>query len=183
MAAPAGVSDEVRYRARMERRQLTLFLGGAGAATVDEIRRRVDPIQAGLIAAHVTLARDEEVADADPTRAAALPLVTLTLGPPVVVDGGAYLPVVDGLDLFVALRRAILPAPVRHLTPHVTLAHPRNRCSPAALAGLAAERFPTRFELGTVAAIAQAPGQPWRVTARYRLGQLPSSSSGAGADS
>lgn len=45
------------------RRQLTLFVAGGVAADIDNVRQRVDPVQFGLIAAHVTLCREDELAE------------------------------------------------------------------------------------------------------------------------
>jgi hypothetical protein len=45
------------------RRQLTLFLSGERAAAVEAVRRVVDPVQYRRIPAHVTLCREEELAE------------------------------------------------------------------------------------------------------------------------
>lgn len=44
------------------RQQLTLFVPEPAARHVDSVRAIVDPVQAGLIASHVTLRRESELA-------------------------------------------------------------------------------------------------------------------------
>jgi 2'-5' RNA ligase len=116
------------------RRQLTLFVPRPAAAEFEATRCRLDPIQAELIRAHVTLCREDELADLTAERlwsrlAAAAPgPLLLGFGPAQRFHGhGILLPCVAGDAAFHALRLALLgPEPPRRLEPHITLAHPRN---------------------------------------------------------
>lgn len=65
------------------RRQLTLFVPEPRRAHLDALRQTLDPVQASLIGAHVTLCREDEIQDLDPVvmvrRVAAWPHGPLTL--------------------------------------------------------------------------------------------------------
>lgn len=97
-------------------------------------RRLLDPLQADLICAHVTLCREDELAELDPAllrarlAAPAARCLTLQFGQPKTFAGhGVLLPCVAGDEEFSALRRWVLDSPdVRRAEPHLTLAHPRN---------------------------------------------------------
>ena len=157
---------------RVVRRQLTLFVSEPERTPLDALRARADPVQHALIAAHVTLVRDEDVADWDVVRARLarlepLPL-ELELGPPVELEGGALALAARGpCAAFEALRAAFLagqPGAARAQTPHLTLLHPRNRAhwglTPAEVRALP---LPTRVTLAAPVLIEQEPGQAWRV--------------------
>ncbi len=154
------------------RRQLTLFVPRAEASIIEAVRRRVDPVQFGLIAAHVTLCRDDEVADLTVTelrrrldRAALAPL-TLVFGEPAgFADHGMLLPCNAGAAEFHQLRAAVLDsATVPKQTAHITLAHPRNPRADANTAAAytsLAERMEICF--ADVSLIEQRDGGAWVV--------------------
>lgn len=132
------------------RSQLTLFVPDPAARAVEAVRARLDPVQAGLIAAHVTLCREDELAGLDidtlqeRLRHFGAGALTLRFGPPQPFDGhGLLLPCTEGQPLFQALRCGVLgSASARPHGAHLTLAHPRNppRADPSArdaAAGLA----------------------------------------------
>lgn len=159
------------------RRQLTLFVPSPIAAEVEAIRRRLDPVQHALIAAHVTLCREDEFDDGDVAafgrRAAAAPPITLGFGVPERFDGhGVLLRCCEGADAFVALRRAILGrADVRPHGAHVTLAHPRNPVASGNTdAALGAVPTSIRCAFAAVCLIEQVDRLPWQVVAAYGLG-------------
>jgi len=154
------------------RRQLTLFVPHGAAPEIDGVRQRVDPVQRGLIAAHVTLCREDELADLCVlelsrriTRAAPAPL-TLVFGPPVRFGGhGMLLPCIDGAAAFHGLRRTILgKTDIRTPEAHLTLAHPRNPLAPENVA-TAYAALPARIEIrfAEVALIEQRAAEPWVV--------------------
>lgn len=143
------------------------------AAAVEDVRRAADPAQHALIAAHVTLAREDELArlDADELYrrllAPRLPLV-LHFGPAERFDGhGLWLPCVRGEEAFHALRAALL-GPVRRHRPHLTLAHPRNPKAPGNSL-TTAHRLPVPLPLTFrhLALIEQRDGAPWMQLASY----------------
>lgn len=140
---------------------------------LEAVRRVVDPVQAGLIAAHVTLCREDELASVDDAElaqrlaASTAPPLALTFGPAERFDGhGLLLPCIAGESAFRELREQVLGiAPVRRQVPHLTLAHPRNPMAPGnslehALAALAA---PLAITFTTVTLIEQVDRQPWRI--------------------
>jgi hypothetical protein len=153
------------------RRQLTLFVPPVDAGLLERVRAQVDPVQFRLIAAHVTLCREDEIVGLDEgglanrledtTRA---PL-TLVFGHPVAVDGhGLLLPCIDGASAFATLRAGVLRSgTARDAAAHITLAHPRNPRSianaPATYAHLPARMTVT---FAAVSLIEQHGTDPWR---------------------
>lgn len=161
------------------RHQLTLFVPEPQGPAIDALRRTLDPVQASLIAAHVTLCRDDEF-DIDEAadlldRAERWPggPLCLAFGPPRRFQGhGILLPCIRGSDGFHQLRQWVLQdTDVQRHEAHLTLAHPRNprsagnddnaRC--AGPVGLVVS-FPQ------VAAIEQHEGGPWQVRRLTSLG-------------
>jgi 2'-5' RNA ligase superfamily len=161
------------------RAQLTLFVPAAGAGPIEAVRRMLDPVQFGLIAAHVTLCREDELVGlplAQWQQRLALPAaqpLTLTFGAPKAFGThGVLLPCVDGEVAFQALRRCVLGSDaIRHQAPHITLAHPRNpkaaaNSVAAAAAGLGVH---TVICFSTVSVIEQQGSAPWQVRAHVAL--------------
>lgn len=152
------------------RRQLTLFVPHGVAADIDAVRQRVDPVQFGLIAAHVTLCREDELVDLPVAvlrgRLARAGPLTLVFGLPVRFgDHGMLLPCIDGAVGFHQLRVAALATTaIRPHAAHVTLAHPRNPRAPENVDATFAS-LPPRFEItfAAVALIEQRSVQPWVV--------------------
>ncbi len=159
----------------MIRRQLTLFVPPEASAAIEAVRRDADPVQHALIAAHVTLAREDELAalDADEIgrRLTASPSLVLRFGLVERFDGhGLWLPCVGGEDAFHALRDHLL-GPSRRHRPHLTLAHPRNPQAPGnALATAHGLPVPLAIAFPRVARIEQRDGAPWVRLADYALG-------------
>lgn len=118
----------------MSRDQLTLFVEPPERGPLDELRARLDPVQHDLIAAHVTLCREDELAGLSDELIAQRLMnwrggeLRLTFGRAEVFQGhGILLPCVNGANQFHELRQQILDRrDVRHAEPHLTLAHPRN---------------------------------------------------------
>ncbi len=164
------------------RTQLSLFVPTSAAATLEAVRRLVDPVQAALIPAHVTLCRVADLTDITPSllqaRLATESTAPLTLHFGAAVRSEAHgllLPCVAGADAFTTLRRVVLgPDAARAGTPHLTLAHPRNPRAPGN--DVAATRvIPTPLEISfcEVQWIEQdTPGQPWRIRHTYPLGRV-----------
>jgi len=160
------------------RRQLTLFVAGRAAADIDDVRQRVDPVQFGLIAAHVTLCREDELAELSErelarrlAQAAPAPL-TLVFGPPTRFgDHGMMLPCLDGAEAFHTLRQTVLgTTDIRAHEAHLTLAHPRNPRAPANIAAsYAALQTGLTVTFIAVALIEQRHAHPWVVRATVPL--------------
>jgi hypothetical protein len=164
------------------RTQLSLFVPLPAAATLEAVRRLVDPVQAALIPAHVTLCREADMTGATSTllqtRLATESTAQLTLHFGAAVRSEAHgllLPCVAGAAAFTALRRVVLgPEAARVESPHLTLAHPRNPRAPGNDID-ATRLIPTPLEIsfGEIHWIEQAtPGQPWRIRHTYPLGRV-----------
>jgi hypothetical protein len=178
------------------RRQLTLFVPAAEAAALDAARALLDPVQHGLIAAHVTLCREDELAGHAPeallARVACFPgpaSLRMQFDPAQRLGGhGWWRPAVEGAEGFERLRRWILGPPTDNDTdngtgarkpiPHLTLAHPRNPRAPGNPERLpgpdaalhAAMAGPLALDFTVVSLIEQHGHGPWRTLATAALG-------------
>jgi 2'-5' RNA ligase len=161
----------------MIRRQLTMFVPEPVASAIESVRRVLDPIQSSLIAAHVTLCREDELLNLNAIRRRlqqSMPAaITLRFGAPQVFMGhGILLECAAGLDAFRALRMQVLESDaVRDQAPHITLAHPRNPQAPRSSLQAATE-LSAGLEIifGEVALIEQHGKERWTVLDRYPLG-------------
>lgn len=161
------------------RHQLTLFVAEPLAAKINTLREKLDPVQAGLIAAHVTLCREDEIDGLSDhliwERVAAFeePALVLKFGAPERFQGhGVLLPCVEGANEFARLRSKILDADnPRNHSPHLTLAHPRN---PRSLLNTdeCLSEFPPgiTIDFATVSLIRQEGTAAWTCLAARRLG-------------
>ena len=162
--------------AAMKRRQLTLFVPDAWAASLERVRSVLDPVQHGLIAAHVTLCREDELAGVDASsldeRLPGAGALTLGFGPAQRFAGhGVLRPCIAGTGAFEALRqRALGRADLRTAQAHLTLAHPRNPRAPGNVdARLAESAAPLQLRFDEVAWIEQDGDAPWAVLRRWAL--------------
>lgn len=154
------------------RRQLSLFVPSPWRETLDALRADLDPFQAALIAAHVTLCREDEFAEQDEDAILARlqtwesgPLRLEFAAPRRFLGHGVLLPCCGGLDRFHGLRCWLLQdVNARRHEPHLTLAHPRNPRAPrntdAALA--ACPRY-FGITFPSVTLIEQNWDAPWQV--------------------
>lgn len=160
------------------RHQLTLFVPAGAEPRLEPLRQQADPVQFALIAAHVTLCREDEIAELTwsvvcDRLARAAPL-TLTFGPAQRFGGhGILLPCLEGAAAFQALRvQALGTSAIREPEAHLTVAHPRNPRAPgnedALLGALAA---PLTIAFREVALIEQRGARPWVVRETVRLAE------------
>lgn len=161
------------------RLQLTLFVPRPWAARLDALRLRLDPVQASLIAAHVTLCREDEIERLDRwslfSRVQQWPQgpLALSFGPPQRFQGhGLLLPCEQGGGRFQQLRQWLLLDPdARPHGAHLTLAHPRNPRAPGNTeAALASCPQGLQLQFGSVALIEQVGAEPWRLVQACSLG-------------
>lgn len=156
------------------RRQATLFFNDPPTALA-WCRQIYNPVQAALIRTHVTLCREDDVVDwtAFEKRVASLGQLELRMefGRPIRRGDLVLLPVADGVEEFVALRRALLFDGVyepRPLDPHVTIIHPRNgTCTDAAFAEIEHLLCPFQWTFSEISLIQQHNGGQWNTLARY----------------
>lgn len=147
------------------RRQASLYLNNA--PHIEFVRTRFNPAQAKLIPAHVTLIREDEVADWDELHQRLKDLgdieLALQFGVPKREANLVYLPVVGGTDKFDKLRAALLRATTRRKqNPHLTLIHPRNGiCTDAIFEEILAAVSAFQATFTTASLIEQTDGGPW----------------------
>ena len=158
--------------------QLSLYVPQSVSAPLEAVRQLLDPIQADLIPAHVTLCREDELTTLGPTAlqsrlaAAEATPITLCFGRPEPFhEHGVLLPCIAGEAEFQALRRWVLGREmVRYQAPHITLAHPRNPKSPnnnASNAGMLPSKLTITFASARL--IQQEGSWPWQVLEQYVL--------------
>ena len=161
------------------RDQLSLFLSGPGANAVNACRAVLDPVQAHLIPAHVTVCREDELGEllslgAEDLRARLQGCASLTLsfGPPERFGGhGVLLPCTGGQTQLDDLRRRLLRRDeVRAQPAHITLAHPRNPRAPGNADELPAPVQAAPWTLSDLRWIRQVDGGVWATVARFSLG-------------
>lgn len=154
------------------RRQATLFLSHVPA--IEHLRRTFDPRQSALIAAHVTLCREDEVVSWDLVRSRleSVPsAVTLSFGEPVRDGHLVLLPGIDRDGSFRDLRRFLLDCgEVRDHEPHITLIHPRNaECDDAAWETIRADIKSFSYTFREASLIIQQDGGVWRTLENFPL--------------
>lgn len=158
---------------RATRRQLSLFLPEAQRSLVEPVRQRLDPIQHGLIPAHVTLCRHDELPELRQLIRQLERLepfsITLKFGAPQELpDGCVLLRPSLGAEEFQALRRRILGNEARAYGAHLTLLHPRNATGAIPdLAGISRELADLVVPFDTLSLIEQYGHDPWRVKRAY----------------
>jgi len=164
------------------RRQLSLFVPVAEGAQLEKVRHELDPVQAALIPAHVTLCREDEIDQLSVSeikarlqRSAAKPL-TLSFGSPVIFQGhGLLLPCVAGEREFHELRTHLLgTTAIRRHAPHITLAHPRNPASTnRTLSDVIGLPYTLSYRFVAITSIEQVGGANWRVLREFMLTSRP----------
>ena len=154
------------------RRQATLFL--RNVPTIEASRQTFNPKQAGLISAHVTLCREDEVRDWDRVAArlkSRPPVVTLEFGLPNRDRDLVFIPGNDKSGSFRFLREYLLETKqVRDHKPHITLIHPRNgECSDTAWETLRTKIKPFEYTFNEVSFILQKDGGAWQILQTFSL--------------
>ena len=154
------------------RRQATLFLRRVPA--IETIRRTLNPRQAELISAHVTLCREDEVTNWD-TLAERLKdvhfSVKLEFGSPIRDGNLVFLPGVDIEESFFDLRqKLLLSGSLRDHKPHLTLIHPRNGlCTDDSWATIQTSIEPFAYTFNEVSFIIQKDGGVWQTIRNFPL--------------
>lgn len=158
------------------RKQLSMYVPPEAAKEIEEVRRVLDPIQHGVIPAHITLCREDELADLSAIQQrldkVALPPLRLRFGKPESFSGhGVLLHCVGGEDAFIALREYLLDSKtIRAQHPHITLAHPRNpKAAGNSMSHASCLRENIAITFATISLIEQEGNQPWRVLSKHAL--------------
>lgn len=162
-----------------KRIQLTLFVPENISATIEEIRRRYNPVQYNLIAAHVTLCREDELIDLEQVQhnldQPGLSAITIRLGKPVRFDEGKGLliPALEENTSFRELRKAVLNGIIKepgNHQPHITLMHPRNSsCTEEIMENICQAALPASVTFDHISLIEQVNGGPWKLIRKYPL--------------
>jgi hypothetical protein len=176
---PHDAPDADRPHQPGTRRQLTLFVAEPWRARLQTLRQALDPVQASLIDAHVTLCREDEIVHLDRlalfgrVETWAQGPIRLGFGPARLFGGhGVLLPCEQGTASFQALRRWMLQdTSAREHHAHLTLAHPRNpRAAGHTEAAVAACPQALELEFSTVSLIEQRGSAPWTILQASALG-------------
>ena len=164
------------------RLQLTLFVDEKHSVAIESIRQKFNPQQYGLIKAHVTLCREDEI---EPIEAVlynltqqALPKISISFGRAIrFSDGnGVLLPANDNLHSFRTLRsqviHGIIEAPRNH-EPHITLMHPRNStCTDDIFQQISKVILPAVITFEKISLIEQIGQEPWKIIQEFDLNVL-----------
>lgn len=160
------------------RLQMTLFVD-EGREFFESVRIRYNPVQQALIAAHITLCREDELLFlpkvVDNIRGLRPQPLTVTLGPPErFAEGrGLFLPGVGKNDGFHQLRMELLKGVMvnpRYQHPHITLIHPRNGlCTTAIFEELKQYTFPAKLQFQRISLICQQGEQAWQLLEEFHL--------------
>ncbi|HSS50742.1 MAG TPA: 2'-5' RNA ligase family protein [Thermoanaerobaculia bacterium] len=143
---------------------------------MESLRSRFNPVQFSLIRSHVTLCRENEVEDWEAFSfrlARSGPFnVSLAFDRPVREGNLVYLPAVESVDSFDALRYVLLGnggSRPRKQPAHITLIHPRNgACTDAVFGEILSQFVPFSTTFDTVTLIEQTEGGRWRDIATFR---------------
>jgi 2'-5' RNA ligase len=160
------------------RQQLTLFVS-PGNDVIETIRATLNPVQHSLIAAHVTLCREDEI---DPIEHVIENIRTVRHEVPLCItfnpilrfnNGNGVLMPAEHSDQFQLLRRSVLKGiqnNPRHHDPHITLMHPRNStCTDTIFSQLKTYTLPDRLYFDTISLIEQRNGGKWIVADQFKF--------------
>ena len=166
---------------KRRRIQLTLFIDEKQSAAIERIRQKFNPQQYGLIKAHVTLCREDEIESFDNVlynlTSQVLPKISICFGKATRFSegNGVLLPANDILHSFRTLRSQVLygiiEAPRNH-EPHITLMHPRNSiCTDDIFQQIIKINLPTIITFGKVSLIEQVEQEPWKIIQEFDLNE------------
>jgi 2'-5' RNA ligase len=161
------------------RRQLTLFLS-ENNENIEKIRATFNPIQFNLIAAHITLCREDEIDQLDkiieniksiscgkPIHIEFDPVKRFENGKGVLIPGKIRNP--DFHNLRKAILKDLIESPREH-QPHITLMHPRNStCTDEVFNKIKEYPLPDVLTFEQISLIEQRNGEKWQVIETYSL--------------
>lgn len=169
-----------------KRLQLSLFVPENSSAAIEEIRSRYNPVQYELIAAHVTLCREDELMDLEKVQhnldQPGFPSITIRFGKPERFDEGkgVLIPALGENITFQEFRKAVLNGIIkepRNHQPHITLIHPRNAtCTDEIMENIRKSDLPSEIEFGQISLIEQIDGGKWSIIQTFHLSLPPANS-------
>lgn len=162
------------------RRQLSLFLRN-NFEIIENIRAKYNPVQHDLIAAHVTLCREDEIEQLEQIIEN---IKAIKLGKPISIQFGAVERFDEGKGVFIPakgeniayfeLRKLVLGASElsKEQQPHITLIHPRNgTCTAEIFAQIQAFDLPTELDFDSIRLIEQKEGSKWENVQTFLIRQ------------
>lgn len=174
-----GINKLLFQMEQSKRQQLTLFLRPEDAHIIESIREKYNPVQKRLIAAHVTLCREDEIENQEiilnNLRQLNTQPITIMFGAVTRFnDGkGLLIPAMGNNAAFDQLRRQILTGTqinIRKHGPHITLMHPRNStCTDEIFKQIRKIHLPKSLLFDTISLIEQEDGGVWQVLKIFKL--------------
>lgn len=160
-----------------KRRQLTLFVSKNEVNVIEQIRKKYNPIQYNLIAAHITLCREDELEkwefiEQNLAKLRQLPIVIHFDKIERFAEGkGLFIPAKAQQEAFEQLRKIILKGvieqPRKHHA-HLTLMHPRNStCTDTTFNKIKIVALPKYLVFDTITLIEQENGGVWQKLKTY----------------
>ena len=161
------------------RKQLTLFISEHNE-TIEQVRAQFNPIQHKLIAAHVTLCREDELEPIEKVienikSINKLEPLRLEFGPPERFENGkgVFIPAKKSNTAFFELRETILKGlndHPREYLPHLTLMHPRNStCTDNTWEYIQRLELPTEVLFDKISLIEQRNGGSWVTLKQFSI--------------
>jgi len=161
----------------IKRRQLTLFVSTTAGTIIEQIRKKYNPVQYSLIAAHITLCREDEIdnwsiIEKNLTTLKQLPITIHLDSIKRFAEGkGVLIPVTAQNEAFDQLRKTILKGAIeqpRKHHAHLTLMHPRNStCTDATFNAIQTLTLPEEVIFDTITLIEQENGGVWQKLKTY----------------
>ena len=161
------------------RQQLTLFVDKKKSIEIESIRKKFNPKQHRLIAGHVTLCREDEIANIDIVLSNLQNLdtstITIHFGKAARFDNnkGVLLPSFGDNEQFHQVREKILAGSnvsVRRHEPHITLMHPGNSTgTDEAFEEIQQINLPASLKFNTISLIKQIDGEPLQIIKTFNL--------------
>ena len=161
------------------RKQLTLFIAGQNEA-IEKIRAEFNPEQYNLIAAHVTLCREDEIEPVEKVIQNIRSIswdkpVRIAFNPPERFENGkgVFIPAKTDNPDFYELRKAVLKGlnefPGKPI-PHITLMHPRNStCTDIIFERIKKYKLPTELFFDKISLIEQHNSGQWMIIEEFPI--------------
>lgn len=158
-----------------KRKQLTLFVPETFSGRIELVRSQFNPLQHQLIAAHVTLCREDEITDIETVirnlKRQNLEHLSIHFGKVIRFSEGkgVLLPAINSDQSFKKLRQQIIESPRNHEA-HITLMHPRNStCTDEIFSQIENYEFPETITFNEICLIEQEIGKVWKILERFPL--------------
>ena len=160
------------------RKQLTLFIEQSNE-TIEKIRKEFNPEQYGLISAHLTLCREDEIEQIDDIIER---IKSISLKKPIRIKfnevkrfangKGVLIPASDKNTTFRELRMSVLGQTnlIKEQVPHITLIHPRNStCCDEIFEEIKNQELPSELLFDKISLIEQKNGDKWKVIKEFNI--------------